>query len=65
MNDARRKQPEETWGVRLSFAVPNLARFRVNVSSRTRRGRGVLHHSEQAKTWTLIEPNRPKILPGR
>ncbi|MBS0554026.1 MAG: type IV pilus twitching motility protein PilT, partial [Proteobacteria bacterium] len=60
MNDAQRKQYEETWECDFSFAVPNLARFRVNAFNQNR-GAGAVFRTIPSKVLTLEELNCPKI----
>ncbi len=60
MNDAQRKQLEETWECDFSFAVPNLARFRVNAFVQ-QRGAGAVFRTIPSKVLTLEELNCPKI----
>ena len=60
MNDAQRKQLEETWECDFSFAVPNLARFRDNAFQQTR-GAGAVFRTIPSKVLTLEELNCPKI----
>ena len=60
MNDAQRKQFEETWECDFSFAVPNLARFRVNAFQQNR-GAGAVFRTIPSKVLTLEELNCPKI----
>ena len=60
MNDAQRKQLEETWECDFSFAVPNLARFRVNAFQQNR-GAGAVFRTIPSKVLTLEELNCPKI----
>ena len=60
MNDAQRKQFEESWECDFSFAVPNLARFRVNAFNQNR-GAGAVFRTIPSKVQTLDELNSPKI----
>ena len=60
MNDAQRKQFEESWECDFSFAVPNLARFRVNAFNQNR-GAGAVFRTIPSKVLTLDELNSPKI----
>ncbi len=60
MNDAQRKQYEETWECDFSFAVPNLARFRVNAFNQNR-GSGAVFRTIPSKVLTLEELHCPKI----
>ncbi|ENO89394.1 type IV pilus twitching motility protein PilT [Thauera linaloolentis] len=60
MNDGQRKQYEETWECDFSFAVPNLARFRVNAFNQNR-GAGAVFRTIPSKVLTLEELNCPKI----
>ena len=60
MNDAQRKQLEETWECDFSFAIPNLARFRVNAFQQNR-GAGAVFRTIPSKVLTLEELNCPKI----
>ena len=60
MNDAQRKQLEETWECDFSFAVPNLARFRVNAFQQNR-GAGAVFRTIPTEIWTLEDLACPKI----
>ncbi len=60
MTDAQRKQFEESWECDFSFAVPNLARFRVNAFQQNR-GAGAVFRTIPSKVLTLEELNCPKI----
>ena len=60
MNDGQRKQLEETWECDFSFAVPNLARFRVNAFQQNRGG-GAVFRTIPSKVLTLEELGCPKI----
>jgi twitching motility protein PilT len=60
MNDAQRKQYEESWECDFSFAVPNLARFRVNAFNQNR-GAAAVFRTIPSKVLTLEELNCPKI----
>ncbi|MBR0567786.1 type IV pilus twitching motility protein PilT [Azoarcus sp. L1K30] len=60
MNDAQRKQYEETWECDFSFYIPNLARFRVNAFNQNR-GAGAVFRTIPSKVLTLEELNCPKI----
>ncbi|THF63856.1 type IV pilus twitching motility protein PilT [Pseudothauera nasutitermitis] len=60
MNDAQRKQFEETLECDFSFAVPNLARFRVNAFNQNR-GAGAVFRTIPSKVLTLEQLNCPKI----
>ena len=60
MNDSQRKQYEETLECDFSFAVPNLARFRVNAFNQNR-GAGAVFRTIPSKVMSLDELNCPKI----
>ena len=60
MNDSQRKQFEETLECDFSFAVPNLARFRVNAFHQNR-GAGGVFRTIPSKVLTLEQLNAPKI----
>ncbi len=60
MTDAQRKQYEESWECDFSFAVPNLARFRVNAFNQNR-GSAAVFRTIPSKVLTLEELNCPKI----
>ena len=60
MNDGQRKQYEEVWECDFSFAVPNLARFRVNAFNQNR-GASAVFRTIPSKVLTLEELNAPNI----
>jgi twitching motility protein PilT len=60
MNDAQRKHYEETLECDFSFAVPQLARFRVNAFVQNRGAAAVLR-TIPSKVLTLEQLNAPKI----
>lgn len=60
MNDAQRKQYEEHLECDFSFAIPGLARFRVNAFVQ-QRGAGAVLRTIPTKILTLEELNCPKI----
>src|SRR5712672_3119440 len=60
MSDAQRKQYEETLECDFSFAVPNLARFRVNAFVQ-QRGAAAAFRTIPAKVLSLEELNAPKV----
>jgi twitching motility protein PilT len=60
MNDRQRKQYEETFECDFSFAIPNLARFRVNALNQNR-GAAAVFRTIPSKVLTLEELNCPKI----
>ena len=60
MNDGQRKSFEETLECDFSFAVPNLARFRVNAFNQNR-GAGAVFRTIPSKVLTLEQLNCPKI----
>jgi twitching motility protein PilT len=60
MNDAQRKQYEEHLECDFSFAIPGLARFRVNAFVQ-QRGAGAVLRTIPTKILTLEELNAPKI----
>ena len=60
MNDAQRKAYEEFLECDFSFAVPNLARFRVNAFNQLR-GAGAVFRTIPSKVLTLEELHAPKI----
>jgi len=59
MNDSQRKQYEEFFECDFSFAVPNLARFRVNAFVQDR-GAGAVFRTIPSKVLTLEDLNCPK-----
>ena len=59
MNDSQRKFYEENLECDFSFAIPNLARFRVNAFNHNR-GAGVAMRTIPSKVSTLEELNAPK-----
>ncbi|MGH8744208.1 MAG: type IV pilus twitching motility protein PilT [Burkholderiales bacterium] len=59
MNDSQRKFYEENLECDFSFAIPNLARFRVNAYNHNR-GAGVAMRTIPSKVSTLEELNAPK-----
>src|SRR5262245_36999915 len=61
MSDAHRKTYEENLECDFSFAVPNLARFRVNAVVQ-QRGAAAAFRTIPAKVLSLEELNCPKIL---
>ena len=60
MNDGQRKQYEEMLETDFSFAVPNLARFRVNAFNQER-GAAAVFRTIPSTVLTLEELNAPKI----
>jgi len=60
MNDTQRKQFEEHLECDFSFAIPGLARFRVNAFNQ-QRGVGAVMRTIPSKILTLAELNAPKI----
>ncbi len=60
MNDAQRKDYEENLECDFSFAIPGLARFRVNAFQQ-QRGAGAVMRTIPSKILTLEELNAPKI----
>ncbi|MCB1906127.1 MAG: type IV pilus twitching motility protein PilT [Rhodocyclaceae bacterium] len=60
MNDGQRKQFEEHLECDFSFAVPNLARFRVNAFNQNR-GAAAVFRTIPTKVLTLEDLNCPKI----
>ncbi|MBL8444025.1 MAG: type IV pilus twitching motility protein PilT [Zoogloeaceae bacterium] len=60
MNDGQRKQYEEMLECDFSFAIPNLARFRVNAFNQ-QRGASAVFRTIPSKVLTLEELNCPKI----
>ncbi|MBM3391341.1 MAG: type IV pilus twitching motility protein PilT [Betaproteobacteria bacterium] len=60
MNDGQRKHYEENLECDFSFAVPNLARFRVNAFVH-HRGAGAVFRTIPSKVLSLEELNCPKI----
>lgn len=60
MNDAQRKQYEDQLETDFSFAVPSLARFRVNAFTQER-GAAAVFRTIPSKVLTLEELNAPKI----
>jgi len=60
MNDGQRKAYEENLECDFSFAIPNLARFRVNAFNQ-HRGAGAVFRTIPSKVLTLEELNCPKI----
>lgn len=60
MNDRQRKQYEEVLEVDFSFAIPNLARFRVNAFNQER-GAAVAFRTIPSKVLSLESLNCPKI----
>jgi twitching motility protein PilT len=60
MNDGQRKVYEENLDIDFSFAVPNLARFRVNAFVQNR-GAGAVFRTIPDKVLTLEQLNAPKI----
>jgi twitching motility protein PilT len=60
MNDAQRKEYEENLECDFSFAIPGLARFRVNAFVQ-QRGAGAVMRTIPSKILTLEELNAPKI----
>src|SRR5919205_1008052 len=60
MNDGQRKEYEENLECDFSFAIPGLARFRVNAFVQ-QRGAGAVMRTIPSKILTLEELNAPKI----
>ncbi|MGH8728646.1 MAG: type IV pilus twitching motility protein PilT [Burkholderiales bacterium] len=60
MNDSQRKQYEEHLECDFSFAIPNLARFRVNAYVQER-GAGAVFRTIPSRVLSLEELNAPKI----
>jgi twitching motility protein PilT len=60
MSDAQRKMYEETLECDFSFAVPNLARFRVNAFNQ-QRGAAAAFRTIPSKVLSLEELNAPKV----
>jgi len=60
MNDGQRKQYEEMLETDFSFAVPNLARFRVNAFNQER-GAAAVFRTIPSKVLSLEDLNAPKI----
>ncbi|MEI7444892.1 MAG: type IV pilus twitching motility protein PilT [Burkholderiales bacterium] len=60
MNDAQRKDYEENLECDFSFAIPGLARFRVNAFQQ-QRGAGAVMRTIPSKILSLEELNAPKI----
>jgi len=60
MNDAQRKTYEENLEVDFSFAIPGLARFRVNAFVQ-QRGAAAVMRTIPTKVLTLEELNAPKV----
>lgn len=60
MNDSQRKDYEENLEVDFSFAIPGLARFRVNAFQQ-QRGAGAVMRTIPSKILSLEELNAPKI----
>ena len=60
MNDSQRKEYEERLECDFSFAIPGLARFRVNAFVQ-QRGAGAVMRTIPSKILTLEELNAPKI----
>src|SRR5215469_13310235 len=60
MNDGQRKFYEENLECDFSFAIPGLARFRVNAFVQNR-GAGAVMRTIPSKVQTLEELNAPKI----
>jgi twitching motility protein PilT len=60
MNDNQRKQYEENLECDFSFAIPNLARFRVNAYVQ-QRGAGAVFRTIPSRVLSLEELNAPKI----
>ena len=60
MNDGQRKAYEETLEIDFSFAIPGLARFRVNAYNQDRGAAAVLR-TIPSKVLTLEQLNAPKI----
>ncbi|HRO59236.1 MAG TPA: type IV pilus twitching motility protein PilT [Burkholderiaceae bacterium] len=60
MNDAQRKEYEENLECDFSFAIPGLARFRVNAFIQ-QRGAGAVMRTIPSKILSLEELNAPKV----
>src|SRR5205809_8142054 len=60
MSDAQRKQYEENLECDFSFAVPNLARFRVDAFNQSR-GAAAAFRTIHPKVLSLDELNAPKL----
>jgi twitching motility protein PilT len=60
MNDSQRKQYEEIFECDFSFAIPGLARFRVNAFVQNR-GAGAVFRTIPSKVLTLQDLNSPRI----
>src|SRR3954464_2368997 len=60
MNDGQRKAYEENLECDFSFAIPGLARFRVNAFNQDR-GAGAVLRTIPSKVLTLEQLNAPKI----
>jgi twitching motility protein PilT len=60
MNDSQRKDYEENLEVDFSFAIPGLARFRVNAFQQ-QRGAGAVMRTIPSKILSLEDLNAPKI----
>jgi twitching motility protein PilT len=60
MNDSQRKQYEEVFECDFSFAIPGLARFRVNAFVQNR-GAGAVFRTIPSKVLTLQDLNAPRI----
>jgi twitching motility protein PilT len=60
MNDGQRKVYEENLDIDFSFAIPNLARFRVNAFVQ-QRGAAAVFRTIPDKVLTLEQLNAPKI----
>lgn len=60
MNDSQRKEYEESLECDFSFAIPGLARFRVNAFVQ-QRGAGAVMRTIPSKILTLEELNTPRI----
>ena len=63
MNDAQRKAYEENLECDFSFAIPGLARFRVNAFNQ-QRGAAAVMRTIPTKVLTLEELNTPKVFVG-
>jgi twitching motility protein PilT len=63
MSDAQRKMYEEFLECDFSFAVPNLARFRVNAFNQ-QRGAAAAFRTIPSKVLSLEELNAPKVFAG-
>jgi twitching motility protein PilT len=60
MNDSQRKQYEEVFECDFSFAIPGMARFRVNAFVQNR-GAGAVFRTIPSKVLTLQDLNAPRI----